>query len=293
MVDGLGRDHQRAGDLGVGRALDDQLEHLGLARRQPGQPGPRRRPRPARDPAHAVGAQPPPQVRRGRARRRAGRASPAPPAAPPRRRPPTSTSARSYGKPSSPNAAAAPPQSPASASAYGSGSSACARDRLARAPQPERQLARAPTARRGRPRAGRSRAPRRRRPPGRRRATRARRAPPRPGRAAAAPGSPPRAATRRRASRRPRSSPRRACSRPSAISAGHRLTPGCSPSSSERARVGLRRAPVAAQQPQVGAHAERVLHVAVQLALARERQRAVDRRRCPGAGLAPACRRRG
>ena len=36
-------------------------------------------------------------------------------------------------------------------------------------------------------------------------------------------------------------SPRRACRRPSTISAGHRLTPRCSPSVDRRARVGLRR----------------------------------------------------
>ena len=64
MIDGLGRDHQRLGDLHIGGAAHDQVQDLGLARRQPGRARLGGGARPARDPAHAVRAQAPPQVQR-------------------------------------------------------------------------------------------------------------------------------------------------------------------------------------------------------------------------------------
>ncbi len=96
------------------------------------------------------------------------------------------------------------------------------------------------------------------------------------GRAAGARRSRPRRARPRRACAPASGSPRRACSRPSATRAGQRLTPGCSPSAREARASASAAAPVAAEQAQVRAHAERVLGVAVELALAGERQRRVE-----------------
>ena len=90
-------------------------------------------------------------------------------------------------------------------------------------------------------------------------------------------------------------SPRRACRRPSTISAGHWLTPKLLAHRERGARVGLGRAPVAAPHPQGRAHAEHVLHVAVELALdGRSAGRARCRRRRAGRrGGASASRSRG
>ena len=82
----LARDHQLAGDLRVGRAPHDQLQHLGLARRQARRADPRGGARAARDPlarrrrAAAAAGGPPSAARRAP---RSGRARPG---APPRRR---------------------------------------------------------------------------------------------------------------------------------------------------------------------------------------------------------------
>ena len=270
MVDGLGRDHERPGDLGVGRALRTISSSTSVSRGvRPAGPARDAGARAARDPAHAVGAQPPAQVRgdahgaelvedrerleprllvaglreRVGARRRGSRARPR------RRR-------------------AAPVARDAQRVRLGV--VRVRRDAARPRARARTRARRAPTARRGRPPARRSPArPRRLRPesPSSHACS---------ARAARGRGEPLQllvATASRHASSSvaPASgSPRRACRRPSAISAGHRLTPRCSPSASEARASASAAAPVAAEQRQVRAHAEHVLHVAVELALARE-----------------------
>ena len=58
VVGGLAGDDQARGDVGVAQTLDQQGQHVELARGEPGRVGPRHRRRPARHAAHAELAQP-------------------------------------------------------------------------------------------------------------------------------------------------------------------------------------------------------------------------------------------